>query len=109
MVQSLNSLNVTDNEPVAAKDISAAVTATELAYDDGSRQTFTPDGATTYVENGRPTDGEWYVDESGRFCSFWPPTYRACYDLRWIVEQGAIVGLRFVEQGRGSEFTARYQ
>jgi hypothetical protein len=24
--------------------------------------------------------------------SFWPPSYRASYDLRWMVEDGAIVG-----------------
>jgi hypothetical protein len=47
-----------------------------------------------YVENGRPTRGEWYVDDDGHFASFWPPSYRARYDFRWMVEDGAIVGLR---------------
>ena len=66
------------------------------------------DGRTTYVENGRPTRGKWSVDE-GRFSSFWPPSYRASYELRWIVEDGAIVGLRFTETGRGSKFEGRYR
>ena len=56
-------------------------------------QAFEADGRTTYVENGRPTRGEWYVDDDGHFGSFWPPSYRASYDLRWMVEDGAIVGL----------------
>jgi hypothetical protein len=72
-------------------------------YEDAT-QVFEADGGTTYVENGRPTRGEWYVDDDGHFGSFWPPSYRASYDLRWIVEEGIIVGLRFTELGRGSRF-----
>ena len=53
--------------------------------------------------------GEWSVDSEGRFCSFWPPSYRACYDLHWIVENGSVVGLRFTELDRGSVFVGRYQ
>jgi hypothetical protein len=60
-----------------------------------------------YVENGRPTLGEWYVDAEGQFCSFWPPDYRACYELRWLVEDERITGLRF---RRGSySAVGRYQ
>jgi hypothetical protein len=70
---------------------------------------FEADGRTTYVEHGRPTRGEWYVDDDGHFGSFWPPSYRASYDLRWIVEDGAVVGLRFTELTRGSRFDSRYQ
>jgi hypothetical protein len=55
--------------------------------------------------NGRPTRGEWYVDDDGHFASIWPPSY----DLRWMVEDGAIVGLRFTELGRGSRFAGRYR
>jgi hypothetical protein len=51
---------------------------------------------------GRPARGKWYVDDAGHFGSFWPPSYRASYDLHWIVEDGAIVGLRFTELGGGS-------
>jgi hypothetical protein len=81
-------------ELVAAEDIAAAVVAGPLKYDDGARQVFVPDGSTTYTEQGHDTRGEWSV-ENGRFCSFWPPSYRAYYDLRWIVDNGEVVGLRF--------------
>ena len=101
-------LHVADGDPVESGTIPAAVTAGGFLYPDGSTQTFDQDGSTTYVENGRPTVGEWYVDE-GRFCSYWPPSYRACYDLFWIVENDAVVGLRFAEVNDGSHFDGRYR
>jgi hypothetical protein len=109
-MQGLEDVEVVDGEPVAAALIPRAVTAGELVFDDGATQTFDTNGATRYVEaDGRPTQGQWYVDEDGRFCSFWPPTYRACYGLLWIVERGEIVGLSFTEQGRGTRFDGRYR
>jgi hypothetical protein len=108
-VQGLEDVEVVDGEPVAASLIPRALTAGELRFDDGATQTFDPGGHTSYVEaDGRPTEGEWYVDEDDRFCSFWPPTYRACYDLRWIVEGDDIVGLSFTELSRGTRFDGRY-
>jgi hypothetical protein len=109
MAQAPDDVNVADGDPVATQDIPAAVTANDLIYDDGASQTFEPNGRTTYVENGKPSHGQWYVDESGHFCSFWPPSYRACYDLHWIVTDGAVAGLRFTELGGGSEFAGRYR
>lgn len=109
MVESLKDLTVADGDPVATEHIPVALTAGPFGYDDGATQTFEPGGATVYVEGGRPSHGEWYVDDKGRFCSFWPPSYRACYQLRWIVEHDAIVGLRFTELGRGSHFDGRYR
>jgi hypothetical protein len=107
-MQGLEDLEVVDGEAVAASLIPRAVTAGELLYDDGATQTFDVNGDTTYVEaDGRPTQGQWYVDEDGRFCSFWPPTYRACYGLLWIVEGVEIVGLSFTELGRGTRFDGR--
>jgi hypothetical protein len=70
-----------------------------------SRPTAGPRTSRTVV----PPRGEWYVDDDGRFGSFWPPSYRARYDLRWMVEDGAIIGLRFIELGRGSRFDGRYR
>lgn len=99
---------VKDREPVQADDIPDAVTAGEFRYDDGSTQTFEKGGATTYIEHGSTTRGEWYVDDNGRFTSFWPPSYRASYDLTWLVEDGKVVGLEFTEAGGGSTFTGRY-
>jgi hypothetical protein len=76
-VQGLEDVEVADGEPVATSLIPRALTAGELRFEDGATQTFDPGGRTSYVEtDGRPTEGEWYVDEDGRFCSFWPPTYR---------------------------------
>jgi hypothetical protein len=98
-----------NGEPVTADAIPAAVTAGTLRYDDGSVQIFNHDGSTTYTENGKPTHGEWYVDEDGRFCSFWPPAYRACYTLTWLAENGTATGLRFTEVNNGSRFDGRFQ
>ena len=94
---------------IAAEDIERAVTAAEFVYEDGSTQVFRHDGKTTYIEHGRPTSGEWYVDEDGRFCSFWPPSYRACHDLNWVVEAGEFVGVAFRETNRGSFSVGRYK
>jgi hypothetical protein len=106
----LEDVEVIDGEPVAVSLIPRAVTAGELRFEDGATQTFEPTGHTSYVEaDGRPTHGEWYVDEDGRFCSFWPPTYRACYNLRWIVEGDHVVGLSFTELSRGTRFDGRYK
>jgi hypothetical protein len=63
-VQGLEDVEVVDGEPVAASLIPRAVTAGELLFDDGATQTFEVGGDTSYVEpDGRPTEGEWYVDE----------------------------------------------
>ena len=105
----LNDIKVSDGDMVAPALIPRAVTAGELVFSDHATQVFEAGGGTTYVENGRPIRGEWYIDENGRFGSFWPPSYRASYDLRWIVEDGVIVGLRFTELGRGSRFDGRYR
>ena len=102
-------LEVPDGDVVPPELIQRALTAGELVFPDGATQVFEADGGTTYVESGRPIRGEWYVDDDGRFGSFWPPSYRAGYDLRWMVEDGVIVGLRFTELGRGSRFDGRYR
>ncbi len=105
----LDDVEVSDQDVVAPALIQRALTAGELVFPDGATQVFEADGGTTYVEHGRTTRGEWYVDDDGSFCSFWPPSYRARYDLRWLVEDGVIVGLRFTELGRGSRFDGRYR
>lgn len=109
MVDALKDLRVTNGDAVARQQIAGAVTAAPLVYADGASQVFERNGATTYTEDGRRTRGEWYVDDRGRFCSFWPPSYRACYRLRWIVEDDAIVGLTFVDPSERSRFDGRYQ
>ena len=109
MALSLEDLQVEDGDEVAVEHIPTALTAASFAYGAGSTQRFEPGGDTTYVEHGRSTRGEWYLDDDGRFWSFWPPSYRACYDLRWIVEDGKIVGLSFIQAGRQDRFDGRYQ
>lgn len=102
-------INADDGAAVAAADIPRAVTAGRLVYGDGATQVFTTDGLTTYSERSGDSKGEWYVDGDGRFCSFWPPSYRACYALRWIVEDTRIVGLRFTGLNDGVTFDGRYE
>jgi hypothetical protein len=109
MVEALKNIHVMDGDAVTTDHIRIALTARTFVYDDGTTQVFEPAGATTYVEQNRQTRGKWYLDGGGHFCSFWPPTYRACYDLRWIVEDGRGTGLRFTELDRGSHFDGRYR
>ena len=101
-------IGANDGAAVATADVPKAVTAGRLMYADGATQVFTTDGQTTYSERGGDSAGEWYVDDQGRFCSFWPPSYRACYALRWMVEDGQIVGLRFTGLRDGVTFEGRY-
>ena len=109
MAASLEDLAVADGDPIATEHIELAVAGREFDYGRGTSQIFETGGATTYVEGGQSSHGEWYVDGEGRFCSFWPPTYRACYGLNWIVEDGHVVGVRFTERDRGSQFAGRYK
>jgi hypothetical protein len=108
-VDGFDDLEVSDGDVVAPALIPRALTAGELVFSDGATQVFEADGGTTYVEGGRPTRGKWYVDGDGHFGSFWPPSYCARYDLHWMVENGAIVGLSFTELDRGSRFDGRYR
>ncbi|MGW1882439.1 hypothetical protein [Streptomyces sp. NPDC001970] len=109
MTKNLDGMAAQDGARVPPEHIPTAVTAGTLLYSDGATQTFDPDGATRYLEAGRRTEGTWTVDESGHFSSFWPPSYRASYDLRWVVEQGQVVGLRFTDLNSGARFDGRYQ
>jgi hypothetical protein len=108
MSDKLQDIEANDGAAIAAADIPKAVTAGRLLYADGASQVFTIDGRTTYTERGGDSAGEWYVDDQGRFCSFWPPSYRACYVLRWMVEDTRIVGLRFTGLRDGVTFEGRY-
>lgn len=108
MSEHLQGIAAEDGAIVAAGDIPAAVTAGRLLYADGASQEFTSDGRTTYSERGGDSVGEWSVDDAGRFCSFWPPSYRACYTLRWMVDGQRIVGLSFTGLQDGTTFEGRY-
>lgn len=99
-----------DGERVNVSEVPGALTRAPFIYADGATQVFTPDGRTTYTENGAQTSGEWGVDDDGQFWSFWPPSYRASYDLFWIADADAdtSVGVRFVELRRGAISEGRY-
>lgn len=101
------SRHLSDGDPVSANDMVSALTAGELMYINGATQTFDTGGTTTYVEHGRKTRGEWNALGDGRFSSFWPPDYRANYDLYWIINEGAPVGLRFRDES-GRNFDGMY-
>ena len=109
MPRRLDYLQVANDDLVLAKDMPDALTAATLVFADGAKQTFTVDGKTTYVDHGGSTQGEWSIVEDGAFSSFWPPDYHATYVLRWIVEDGAVSGLSFIQAGRGDGFDGRYE
>lgn len=92
-------------DPLGFAQRSVEIDVFDLGSPQGDHTAPTALGRQTHVENGRPTLG--YVDAEGQFCSFWPPDYRACYELRWLVEDERIAGLRF---RRGSySAVGRYQ
>jgi hypothetical protein len=100
---------VSDGDRIDAADIAEAVTRAPFTYAGGATQVFTHDGRTTYTEKGSQSLGEWGVDDQGRFLSFWPPSYRATYDVSWITRgDGEVVGIRFTEVNRGETFDGRY-
>jgi hypothetical protein len=109
MPRRLDYLKVANGDLVLAKDMPDALTSATLVFGDGTRQTFTADGKTTYVDPGGSTRGEWSILEDGAFLSFWPPDYRATYVVRWIVEDGAVSGLSFIQAGGSNRFDGRYE
>lgn len=100
---------VTNGATIPASEVAHAITHAPFTYDEGASQVFTADGRTTYTEGNQPSEGEWGIDEDGRFWSFWPPSYRATYDVTWVADdEGRAVGIHFTDtQGRPS-FTGRY-
>ncbi|MGW0085064.1 hypothetical protein [Streptomyces sp. NPDC003393] len=109
MTSNIDNLHPEDGAVVPPEQIPSAVTAGRLTYGDGTTQTFRSDGTTSFFEAGRQTEGTWSVDENGSFSSFWPPSYRASYDLRWVVEGNGVVGLRFSDLKSGTCFDGRFQ
>lgn len=93
---------------IAADDISEAITRAPFAYPDGATQTFTADGRTAFIENGVISQGEWGVTASGRFWSFWPPDFRAEYDVFGLVDGDRPTGVRFVDITSGATSDGRY-
>ncbi|MBM0256818.1 hypothetical protein JNW89_07950 [Micromonospora sp. 4G55] len=87
----------------------AALTAAQFVFQDGATQSFTAEGRTTYVDRGTSSAGEWSVTGEGTFSSFWPPTYRAAYTVRWTVEDGVRVGVSFTDTRSGVRYDGRYR
>lgn len=60
--------------------IVAALTGTEVVYEDGATQRFYASGRTRYT-SVEPSWGSWRA-EDGQYCSQWPPAMTwDCYDL----------------------------
>jgi len=57
MSSRFDDLNVADGDLVQAKDMPDALTAATLHFRDGATQLFTADGKTTYLEQGRSSQG----------------------------------------------------
>lgn len=105
-----NRPTIQDGDRIAVGDIAAAVTKAPLTYADEAAQVFVPGGITTYTEKGNHTHGKWGVNDQGEFWSFWPPTYSATYDVRWIVNaDGEVAGVRFIDVHDGTISDGRYQ
>lgn len=100
--------HLVDGRLVNADEMAAALTASRFVFADGATQSFTADGRTTYVEGGSASDGEWSVAGDGNFASFWPPSYRATYEVRWIVENGHPIGISFTDVRGGTRYDGRY-
>jgi hypothetical protein len=100
---------VKNGDRIDAADIAEALTRAPFTYTNGATQEFTRDGRTTYTEDGGDTFGKWGVDDQGQFWSFWPPNYRATYDVYWITDaEGVVSGIRFSERHRGGTSEGRY-
>lgn len=80
-----------------------------IATGDGTKQTFSQNGSTTYTDRGNLSQGKWWVSGE-QYCSSWPPTnFSACYDvsiedtgngetlLIWIDQSGGQTINRFSE------------
>jgi hypothetical protein len=101
--------SVKNGDRIDAGDIGEALMRAPFTFTDGATQVFTRDGRTTYIGNASSTSGTWGVNDQGQFWSFWPPSYRATYDVFWITDtEGNVVGIRFSELNSGATFEGRY-
>jgi hypothetical protein len=63
-----------------------ALLPTIIVRGNGTSQTFSASGETTYADDGRDSHGRWSV-EGDLYCSVWPPNEtKACYGI--AVEEG---------------------
>jgi hypothetical protein len=63
-----------------------ALLPTIIVRGNGTSQSFSASGETTYSEHGRDNHGRWSV-EGDLYCSVWPPNEsKACYSI--AVEEG---------------------
>ena len=80
-----------DWKQLNSEEITTALTDKEIVYKNqrNSSQTFYANGETGFVD-GRPSLGNWRV-ENNQYCSQWPPsTTWACYDV-YLHINGTIV------------------
>ncbi len=96
-----------DWQAMSGAEITTALTARVLAYQDGTTQNFYADGRTLFETAGGAGQswGRWRV-EADQYCSSWPPSESwACYAMD--AESGGL-DLRFVAAD-GSLSIGRYQ
>ena len=108
VVHRLHGVSVSDGDIVTPELVPRALTAGELLFTDRATQVFEADGGTTYIENGRPpgVSGPSTRVTSVLSCRLaTAPATSSAGSSRTAL----IVGLRFTELGRGSQFEGRYR
>jgi hypothetical protein len=52
------------------------------------RQFFAEDGSTSYLSGSSKTEGTWRVNETGDYCSVWPPSSdETCYKVVKVADE----------------------
>src|SRR3546814_9900376 len=73
---------IKDGDRIDAADIPSALTRAPFNYANGATQVFTSDGRTVYTERGKPSPGEWKVDDrSEEHTSALQSLMRISYDV----------------------------
>lgn len=93
-----------DWRPLGTSEITEALAARVLQYEDGATQNFFQDGRTLYEAGAGASWGKWWA-EGDRYCSTWPPSQTpSCYavdakgiDIRFTSDSGTITLGRYVD------------
>ena len=82
-------ISIADERKLTGKEVSDLLPKI-IANGQNYSQTFTKNGLTTYVYDGRPSEGRWMV-QGDQYCSTWPPNNIVeCYDVTADTEQQTI-------------------
>jgi hypothetical protein len=84
-------------------DLTNALNARHLVFENGATQGFGEDGSTRYTGGG-PTMGQWRIRDD-QYCSVWPPSDSwTCYDVERSADGKS---LRFTGPG-GDQLVGQY-